>query len=79
MRNLDDATVATAIREYGGRAMTYVIANVLKRAWSTDQVRRHLKGMERRGLVKRVPTVYATQICWALTDGGTALGLAGNP
>lgn len=47
--------------------MTYVIANVLGRKWPTSTIRRRLQSMEKRGLVRRVRTNYATQICWAPT------------
>lgn len=65
---LTDAMVVEAIRRFGSRAMTYVIANILDRKWSTATIRRHLMDMERRGLVERVPSAYAVQICWALKD-----------
>lgn len=64
--DLTDALVIAAIKGFGPRAMTYVIANILDRKWPTAKIRRHLKGMERRGLVERVSTGYAAQICWAL-------------
>lgn len=68
---LDDATIIEAIRDFGGRgAMTYVIANILGRKWPTAAIRRRLTGMERRGLVKRLPSTYAVQICWGLTESG---------
>ena len=34
----------------------------------TDWVRRQLERLERAGQVKRVPSVYARQICWALVE-----------
>lgn len=64
---LDDATIIEAIRGFGSRAMTYVVANRLDRKWPTATIRRRLEDMERRGLVKRIPSAYAVQICWALT------------
>lgn len=52
--------------------MTYVIANCLRMdhrkhngTLATGHVLRRLKSLERRGLVKRVPSNYARQICWA--------------
>lgn len=65
---LSDDAVMAALRGWGSQAMTYVIANRLDRKWPTSTVRRRLQGMERRGLVKRMPTSYATQICWAPTE-----------
>lgn len=63
---LSDDEIITAIRGFGSRAMTYVIANRLHRKWPTGKIRRHLEGMERRGIVERVPTGYAKQICWTI-------------
>ena len=65
---LDDAAVLDALRGWGSQAMTYVIANRLSRKWPTSTVRRRLQSMEKRGLVKRMPTSDATQICWAPTE-----------
>lgn len=70
---LDDDAVLEALRGWGSQAMTYVIANRLDRKWPTSAVRRRLQCMEKRGLVKRMPTSYATQICWAPTDPGSCL------
>lgn len=66
--NISDAAVLAAFERWRGGAMTYVIANVLDRKWPTSTVRRRLQSMEKRGLVKRMPTGYATQICWAPTE-----------
>lgn len=63
-RPLTDSDVLGALAGWSSGAMTYVIANVLGRKWSTVQVRRRLQDMERRGIVRRVPTSYAVQICW---------------
>mgnify|MGYP001807650051 CR=1 FL=1 len=63
-RPLTDSDVLGALAGWSGGAMTYVIANVLCRKWSTAQVRRRLQDMERRGIVRRGPTSYAVQICW---------------
>ena len=52
--------------------MTYVIRNGLSMAGhkglKTNWVRRQLERLERAGQVKRVPSVYARQICWALVE-----------
>lgn len=52
--------------------MTYVIANSLRMdhrkyngTLATAQVLRRLKSLERRNLVKRVPSIYAVQLCWS--------------
>ncbi|WP_224262366.1 hypothetical protein [Klebsiella michiganensis] len=56
--------------------MTYQLANIItaKRGYKdhvkTPQALRFLKKMERAGKVKRVRSVYAVQICWALTELG---------
>lgn len=52
--------------------MTYVIANWLsagRKRVPTSKVRRALERMERAGSVKRVPSVYSRQICWAVSNG----------
>lgn len=58
--------------------MTYVLRNILAAAFyrwkipnlKTETVRRQLECLERDGLVERVPSSYARQICWAVTDKG---------
>lgn len=52
--------------------MTYVIRNCVAmetrdHTLKTAKVLRELKKMERDGLVERLPTSYARQICWGLT------------
>ena len=54
------------------KEMTYVIANRLRMdhkkhngTLATGHVLRRLKSLERRGLVTRVPSNYARQLCWA--------------
>lgn len=56
------------------RRMTYVVANILRithkhhnGTLGTDKVLRRLKELERRGMVKRVSSTYARQLCWQLT------------
>ena len=67
MANPTDAEILAAMAGWH-RSMTYVIANRLRRKFGgldTAFVLRRLKVMERAGKVKRVPSVYAVQICWA--------------
>lgn len=68
----DLETDILAVLRNRGRGMTYVIANCLRMDHSkyngtlaTAQVLRRLKSLERRNLVKRVPSNYAVQLCWA--------------
>ena len=67
-----DAEIKGQISNWGPQQMTYVIRNGLSidghKGVKTDWVRRQLERMERAGEVKRVPSVYARQICWALAD-----------
>lgn len=50
--------------------MTYVIANWLRMDYrlkvETSAVLRELRRMEKEGLVKTVPTIYARQLQWSL-------------
>lgn len=71
-RQFDLETDILAVLRNRGRGMTYVIANCLRMdnrkhnvALATGHVLRRLKSLERRGLVKRVPSNYARQLCWA--------------
>lgn len=73
MTDLTDNEVIDAMQG-ASRRMTYVIANILQATHkhhngtlSTAKVLRRLKSLEKRGAVKRVPSAYAVQICWALT------------
>ena len=65
-----DAEIKGQLISWGSQQMTYVIRNGLSmgghKGLKTDWVRRQLERMERAGEVKRVPSVYARQICWAL-------------
>ena len=67
-----DAEIKAQIMYWGSQQMTYVIRNGLSmdgyKGLKTDWVRRQLERLERAGQVKRVPSVYARQICWALVD-----------
>lgn len=72
---IEDSDVLAAVKEWGGRTMTYVVRNRLaskgRPKLKTEHVRRQLERMERAGAVERVPSIYATQICWsATTEGG---------
>ncbi|HAT2610217.1 TPA: hypothetical protein I8235_003228 [Kluyvera intermedia] len=59
--------------EYHGNCMTYQLANLIfanrfyQNPVTTSQVLRLMKKMEAAGKVKRVKSVYAVMICWALT------------
>ncbi|NLT99604.1 MAG: hypothetical protein GXW88_03020 [Pseudomonas lundensis] len=67
-----DAEIKAQIMYWGSQQMTYVIRNGLSMArhkgLKTNWVRRQLERLERAGQVKRVPSVYARQICWALVE-----------
>lgn len=67
-----DAEIKGQIISWGTQQMTYVIRNGLAmeghKGLKTDWVRRQLQRLEKAGEVKRVPTPYARQICWALAD-----------
>ncbi len=67
-----DAEIKAQIMYWGSQQMTYVIRNGLSmdghNGLKTDWVRRQLERLERAGQVKRVPSVYARQICWALVE-----------
>lgn len=67
-----DEQIIGAMAGYSS-SMTYVIANRLRNAKGgpdTAFVLRRLKAMEKAGKVKRVPSIYAVQLCWAVTKGG---------
>lgn len=73
MDNLTDEQIIKAISQFDGGSMTYVVANRLRifkpfKAIKTDYVRRRLMKMEKAGLVRRVPSIYKTQYCWALPE-----------
>lgn len=67
-----DAEIKAQIMYWGSQQMTYVIRNGLSmdghKGLKTDWVRRQLERLERAGQVKRVPSVYTRQICWALVE-----------
>lgn len=57
-----DGQIIEAIRRWGGEAVTSVVAVLLR--VEVSWVRRQLQRMEREGIVERVPSAYAVQICW---------------
>lgn len=64
----DDEIIAQLARY--NTMMTYHLANWLRsnhKDLDTAFVLRRLKVMEKAGKVKRVPSTYATQLCWAVT------------
>ena len=80
MAELTDEEVIDAMQG-AGRRMTYVVANILRMTHKhhngtlgTAKVLRRLKALEKRGVVERVRSDYAVQICWRLTHnaGGNA-------
>jgi hypothetical protein len=75
-----DAEILSLIRATTAGLMTYVVRNMLEMAprpeWGAIHkrgyrkldiafVRRRLMAMEKAGKVRRVPSSYATQICWS--------------
>lgn len=64
-----DAMILGALAKRG-RAMTYVVRNILSMDHrlnvKTPWVLRQLKRLERQGKVRRAPTSYAVQICWEI-------------
>lgn len=74
MSKLTESEVISVLERHGN-CMTYQLANIItaKRGYKdhvkTQQALRFLKKMESAGKVKRVKSVYAVQICWALSSG----------
>ncbi|MFS7161912.1 hypothetical protein AB6825_22755 [Serratia proteamaculans] len=67
--NPTDQEILSAMTKWGhSNSMTYIIANILRsdgfRELKTSFVLRRLKKLEALGQVKRVKSVYATQLCW---------------
>ncbi|ELP5232506.1 hypothetical protein R1Z32_001381 [Citrobacter freundii] len=61
-----DEEIIQVLRDHGN-CMTYVVTNWLRddhRSLQTAYVLRRLKKLEAIGVVKRVKTSYAVQICW---------------
>ncbi|MEV8518654.1 hypothetical protein ABZR86_02540 [Dyella marensis] len=70
---LEDEVMA-AVKRYPGR-VTYFIRNSVLFVYpgiTTAKVRRVLMRLEKVGSVKRVPSVYARDIAWAVTEAGQA-------
>ena len=79
MVELTDEEVIEAMKG-AGRRMTYVVANILRMTHKhhngtlgTDKVLRRLKALEKRGVVQRVRSDYAVQLCWRLMPSNAAL------
>lgn len=70
-----DAEILAFLRGQS-HSMTYVIANRISMAKKqpvyTAFVLRRMKAMEKAGLVKRVKSSYAVQICWDVVKEGGA-------
>ena len=73
MADLTDEELIDAMKG-ADRLMTYVVANTLRMkhehhngTLGTAKVLRRLKALEKRGVVERVRSHYAVQICWRLT------------
>lgn len=71
--NPTDEEILAAMTKWGhSNSMTYAIANILRsegfRELKTAFVLRRLKKLEALGKVKRVKSVYATQLCWTKAD-----------
>lgn len=73
MAELADREMLDVMRGHGSGLMTYVVANMLRMkhkhhngTLDTPRVLRRLKALEKRGVVERVRSVYARQICWRL-------------
>lgn len=84
---MPDLTDDELIAAMGGasRRMTYVVANILRATHKhhngtlgTAKVLRRLKALEKRGVVERVRSDYAVQICWRLTPNVQLEGLGGS-
>lgn len=75
--SIREEDILKALRERPKGQMTYVVTNGLNmdrapgsEKVTTDQVRRQLEKMERAGKVKKAPSIYARQICWAPVEEG---------
>jgi hypothetical protein len=68
---LHDAQILAAMAARPEGIMTYVIRNILDRehgyrGLKTADVRRRLMKLERQGIVARVASSYAVQLCWKI-------------
>lgn len=71
--SLTDSQILAAMAARPHGIMTYVIRNILAsehgyRGLKTAAVRRRLMRLERQGVVARVWSSYAVQICWKRVD-----------
>ncbi len=70
--DVSDKEILEAVSGRGSHGcMTYVAANVVRRKHkdvSTPGILRRLKKLEKQGLVSRVRSCYAVQICWAVVE-----------
>lgn len=71
-----DQDICGAVRKWGNRSTTAVVASVLQQAHGADLktawVRARLFYLEARGNVVRVDSSYQVQHCWSCTDPGPA-------
>lgn len=66
MSKVTDEEIIQVLRDHGS-CMTYVVTHWLHdnyRGIKTAYVLRRLKKLEANGMVKRVKSSYAVQICW---------------
>lgn len=73
--DISDEEILAVLRARTSGVMTYVIRNYLSPGrpyLGCSQIRRALERMENAGIVQRVSSVYAVQICWALAGGAKA-------
>ena len=65
---IPDAEVLRAVDNWS-QSMTYVVRNILSKGrpyLGTPQILRQLKRLEKEGKVKRIPSSYMRQHCWAV-------------
>lgn len=66
-----DRSVLAALRSWGGACATYVVRNKLDMAGAkglrTARVLAAFKRMEKKGIVRRVPSSYAVMISWEVS------------
>lgn len=66
-----DEDILKTLHDRPNGQMTYVMRNCLSsrfKGLKVDWLRRQLQRLEKEGRVRRAPTHYARQICWALPD-----------
>lgn len=65
--DVSDQEILSVLKVYGMKTtgfLAHVIRHKNKADFRTDALLRRLKAMETKGLVRRVKTSYAHQICW---------------